>query len=81
MSGRPNPIIESVQIKQQGNLGTTRQATIKFLAFTTDQIEGLVNCYGVPQMSVRVQFGWNKSASGVASAVPITGAKRDAAAI
>ena len=61
---RPNPVVESVQVKAQGNLGTTRSCTIKIIAFTQDQLNSLVDCYAVPSMSVRVQFGWNKDAQG-----------------
>jgi len=72
MSGRPNIVVDSVQVKAQGNLGTTRAATIKFMAFTQSQLDELVACYGVPQMSVRVQFGWNKGATRKSAPSPIT---------
>jgi len=61
---RPNPVVESVQVKGQGNLGTTRSCTIKIIAFTQEQLNSLVDCYAVPSMSIRVQFGWNKDAQG-----------------
>jgi len=61
---RPEVVIESVQIKAQGNLGTTRSCTIKFIAFTQEQADELAACYCVPSMSVRVQFGWNRGANG-----------------
>lgn len=74
---RPNPVIESVQVKAQGNLGTTRMCTVKIIAFTQEQIDSLVNCYGVPSMSVRVQFGWNKGATGNLAPAPFGGVLTD----
>ena len=74
---RPNPVIESVQVKAQGNLGTTRMCTVKIIAFTQEQIDSLVNCYGVPSMSVRVQFGWNKGATGALAPAPFGGILTD----
>lgn len=79
-TNRPKPIVTSVEVKQQGNLGTTRQATFKIIAFTKDQYQDIVNCYGVPGMTVRVQFGWSIGAAGQSPSV-ITGAQPDNAAI
>lgn len=70
---RPEPIIESIQVRAQGNLGTTRKCTIKLIAFTQDQVDALSACYGVPSMSIRVQFGWNKGATGISSPAPLEG--------
>lgn len=64
MGERPNPVVESLQIKALGSLGTTRSCVIKIIAFNQDQLDMLTKCYAVPSMSVRVQFGWNKSANG-----------------
>ena len=55
---RPKPNIAELQIKKQGELGTTKRATIKILAFTDDQLVKLQQCYFIPGMSVRLQFGW-----------------------
>lgn len=81
-TGRPKPIVDSVQVKQQGNLGSTRQATIKFIAFTDDQMTAINNCYCVPAMSVRVQFGWNRGAvEGSSPPSTVDGAMTDNEAI
>lgn len=64
MGLRPNPVIESIQVKGLGSLGTTKQCTIKMIAFTQEQLDMLSACYGIPSMSVRVQFGWNRSVLG-----------------
>lgn len=68
---RPEPVVESVQVKAQGNLGTTRSCTIKIIAFTQEQVNELAACYGVPSMSVRVQFGWNLGAGGSSAPSPM----------
>lgn len=81
IGGRPQPVIESIQVKQQGNLGTTRQATIKMLAFTQYQLDELFNCYCIPQMSIRVQFGWNKGATNTSAPAPYTAVVSDTEAI
>lgn len=78
---RPEPIIESIQVKGQGNLGTTRQATVKIIAFTQEQVNALSACYGVPSMSVRVQFGWNKGATKTASPAPLETELRNSKAV
>ena len=74
---RPTPVIESVTVKALGNLGTTRSCTIKMIAFTQAQLNELTACYGIPSMSVRVQFGWNKGANGTPAPGVLTGVRTD----
>ncbi len=78
---RPTPIVESIQVKAQGNLGTTRSCTIKIIAFTQAQLDELTACYGIPSMSVRVQFGWNKGANDTSAPSPLIGVMTDNEAI
>jgi hypothetical protein len=59
---RPNPVITGLDVKKQGELGTTRRATIKITAFTDSQIVELQKCYFIPGMSVRVEWGWTTNA-------------------
>lgn len=59
---RPNPVITGVKVTAQGNLGTTRKASINLIAFTEEQLEKVANCYLVSGMSVRVEFGWSVGA-------------------
>jgi len=59
---RPNPVITNVKVTAQGNLGTTRKASISLIAFTEEQLEKLNNCYLISGMSVRVEFGWSVGA-------------------
>lgn len=74
---RPNPVIQSVDVKAQGNLGTTRSCVVKMIAFTEAQAEALAKCYGVPGMSVRVQFGWNRGAGSSMPPGPLTKIRTD----
>lgn len=55
------PVITSVKVKKQGELGTTRKFSITLLAFTDEQLGELQQSYFIPGMSVRVQFGWSRS--------------------
>lgn len=61
---RPAPVITGLDIKKQGELGTTRKATLKITAFTDTQLRELQKCYFIPGMSVRVEWGWSKAARG-----------------
>ena len=61
---RPKVIVEGVDIKKQGELGTTKKATLKLKAFTDDQVNELAKCFFIPGMSVRIQYGWNLRADG-----------------
>ena len=59
-AGRPEPVITNLSIKKQGELGTTRRATLTILAFTDEQLRELQKSFFIPGMTVRVQWGWNK---------------------
>ena len=72
----PGPGITKVSVKKQGELGTTRRAVISMLAFNNAQLQQLQNCFFIPGMSVRVQFGWSVCASGGVPS-PITGEMPD----
>lgn len=56
---RPHPVVTQVQVKKQGELGTTKKATIDIIAFSDEQLEDLQTCFFLPGMGVRVQWGWN----------------------
>ncbi len=68
---RPLPIVTGVDVKKQGELGTTRKATIKLTAFSDDQLRELQRCYFIPGMGCRVEWGWNVDAAGTKSLGPI----------
>lgn len=61
---RPSPGVESIEIKKQGELGTTRKAIIKIKAFTDAQLIELQKCYFVPGMGIRVEWGWSINIDG-----------------
>lgn len=66
------PIVTEVSVKKQGELGTTKKATIKITAFTDAQLLELQKCYFIPGMSVRVQWGWSISCKDWSSGVKRT---------
>lgn len=70
---RPLPVINGLDVKKQGELGTTRRATLKLTAFTDNQLIDLQKCYFIPGMSVRVEWGWTTSAAGTSVTSPISG--------
>ena len=59
---RPLPVINKLDVKKQGELGTTRKATISLTAYSDQQLIELQKCYFIPGMSVRVEWGWSRSA-------------------
>jgi len=79
---RPRPVVESVEVKKQGELGTTKRVTIKLKAFTDEQLAAIATFYLIPGMSIRVQYGWNFQAlGGTKSPKPITNIMLDTEAI
>lgn len=60
---RPRPVITEVKVKKRGELGSTREVSISFLAFTDAQLGELQKCHFIPGMTIRVQFGWSVGAS------------------
>lgn len=69
---RPRPIITSIKVDSQGSIGLTRKCAITITAFTKTQLDELVACYCVADMSVRVEYGWNVDARSLSSPGPIT---------
>jgi hypothetical protein len=57
-------VVTQVQVKKQGELGTTKKATVDITAFSDEQLIALQKCYFIPGMGVRVQFGWNVDSFG-----------------
>ena len=60
---RPKPIVTGLDVKKQGELGTTRRATVKITAFSDEDVLSLQTCYFIPGMSVMVQWGWSVDVS------------------
>lgn len=61
---RPKPIVTGLDVKKQGELGTTRRATVKIIAFHDADVVKLQTCYFIPGMSVMVQWGWSVDVNG-----------------
>lgn len=78
---RTKPVITQVQVKKQGELGTTRSCTVSLTAFTDIQLQELQKCYFIPGMTVRVQWGWSVSCTGIVAPQPVGGAMSDPKAI
>ncbi len=68
---RPVAVVTNVQVKKQGELGTTRKVTINLSAFSDEQLIELQTCYFVPGLSCRVEWGWNEDCFGNKSTGPI----------
>ena len=80
-SNRPNPIVTNVKVTKQGELGTTKKATVSFTAFTDEQITALERCYFIIGMSCRVEWGWSISATGAGAPGTLGGPMLDTEAI
>jgi hypothetical protein len=61
---RPEITVTQIQIKKQGELGTTRKAIVTMKAYTDDDLIRLQKCFFIPGMSVRLQWGWSESCLG-----------------
>lgn len=70
---RPRPVVTGLDIKKQGELGTTRKAVFKVTAFTDEQLNELQLCYFIPGMGCRVEWGWSVDAQGRKSPGPLGG--------
>lgn len=70
-TGRPNILIQSLDIKSHGEYGTLRRANVKLKVFTDDDMNKLAAGYFIPAMSIRIQFGWSLGV-GASSQGPIT---------
>ncbi|CAB4143731.1 hypothetical protein UFOVP450_210 [uncultured Caudovirales phage] len=74
---RPRRLIQSLKVAAKGEYGTTRSATIELLFFSDEELNYFAASYLIPDMSVRVQWGWSVSATGEQKEQPITGAMYD----
>ena len=74
---RPRRLIQSLKVAAKGEYGTTRSATIDLLFFSDEELNSFSTAYLIPDMSVRVQWGWSVSATGEQKEQPITGAMYD----
>jgi len=56
---RPMPGIVSIDLKNRGALGSTKEAVVKFMAWDKGQIDDLEILFQRPGYSVLIEFGWS----------------------
>jgi hypothetical protein len=61
---RPKKVIRSVKVASKGAYGTTRRAIVELTLFTDDVLNEFSESYLIPDMSVRLQWGWSTNAAG-----------------
>lgn len=66
-TNRPKITINNVKISSKGEYGTTREARIQLTIFSDEDLNKFAEAYLVPDMSVRVEFGWGVNAAGTAT--------------
>ena len=69
-SKRPRPIATGVDVKKQGELGTTRRATVKFTCFTDAQLAEIAPGFFNPGASMAVEWGWSVGGGGGSAGAP-----------
>jgi len=75
-ANRPNILVQNLDVKSHGEYGTMRRASIKLKVFTDNEMNMLAKSYFIPNMSIRIQFGWSMSIK-YAALQPIVGALSD----
>lgn len=78
---RPRRLIQGLKVAAKGEYGTTRSATLELLFFSDEELNYFSDAYLIPDMSVRVQWGWSVSATGEQMQQPITGQLLDNVAL
>ena len=81
IDNRPNIVIRGFKIGAKGEFGTTRQATLDLTIFDDNYFNKFSADYLIPDMSIRVQFGWSVDSDGKPSPSPITGQDLDSKSI
>ena len=61
---RPMPGITQVEIKNKGNLGALREATISYKCWTLEQLNYLEKLYMVPGITCFLEWGWSMDFNG-----------------
>lgn len=69
---RPKTLLKEINVRSQGEYGTTRRCEIAMTVFTDVELDEIAKSYFIPNMSVRVLFGWSLDASGRKSPNPFT---------
>jgi hypothetical protein len=69
---RPKTLLQSIDIKAQGEYGSLRRGTVNLMVFSDDELNKVANAYFIPNMSVRLQWGWSVDCFGQNGPEPIT---------
>lgn len=80
-NNRPKALIDSIKIASKGEFGTTRRGTVTLLVFNEDELNKIADAYFIPDMSIRIQWGWTVNAAGAGPPSPMTGASYDSDAV
>ena len=56
-------VVTELKVVKQGELGTSRKATVQIQCPTVEDLAELQQCYFIPGMSVRIQWGYLKDGS------------------
>lgn len=76
-TNRPKIVIENVKISAKGEYGTTREARIQFVIFDDADFNEFADAYLIPDMSVRVEFGWSVGTDGSYAPSMLAGSSTD----
>lgn len=69
---RPNrPAVTSIKVTKQGQIGTSRKATVELTFFTDEQLAEWEPYLLVPGVSLRAEWGWSVGASEATQEEPI----------
>ena len=69
---RPKTLLQSIDIKAQGEYGSLRRGTVNLIVFSDEELNKVANAYFIPNMSVRLQWGWSVDCFGQNGPEPIT---------
>jgi len=76
-NNRPKYVVNSFKISAKGEFGTTRQGSLSMTIFDDDSFNNIADAYCIPEMSVRVQFGWSVDSGGGAAPAPYTSTEKN----
>lgn len=80
-NNRPRYVINSFKLNSKGEFGTTRQGSLSMTIFDDDDFNEIADAYCIPDMSVRVQFGWSVDSNKAAAPAPYLETSLDSDAI
>lgn len=80
-NNRPKALIDNIKISSKGEFGTTKRGTVSLLVFNEEELNQIADAYFIPDMSIRIQWGWTVNAAGAGPPSPMTGPMFDSDAI